>query len=217
MTLYRVAAPVAIGAAALTAAFVGCADDTHDADGHDPSLADVIYEGGATDEALAALTAAEVKQDAAKAAHITWPSNNEAVAPDPPIAFWWEVTQARRPKGVDPRWWREPRRAPSGAERAFALLLPPVLGPVRDAHAHGTPISGPAYFLVLSTEDDPKLVRVFTTALTYTPDADTWAKLKGAAKPITAVVTWADFDTNRVVQGGGPWQGEPITITIRTE
>ena len=93
-------------------------------------------------------------------------------------------------------------------------LLERALSNVPSAYAHGEPVNGPAYFLVLSTASDPKLVRVFTLASEYTPDATTWAKIAGAGAPITATILSAQFEENRVLQDGGPWESAPITFSV---
>jgi hypothetical protein len=84
---------------------------------------------------------------------------------------------------------------------------------VRTAHAHGTPIDGRAYFLVFRTEENPRLLRVFTTRLDYTPSAEAWAKLSGeGGGPITVEITGAIFEQNRIPQDGGPWLGETLSF-----
>jgi hypothetical protein len=88
-----------------------------------------------------------------------------------------------------------------------------LLGPVRAAHAHGAPMNGRGYLLVLSGPEGEVLARVFTTALSYTPDAATWDALSAEGSPITAVVTNAVFADGRVAPDGGPFAGEPITFT----
>ncbi len=64
------------------------------------------------------------------------------------------------------------------------------------------------------TDDDDKLLRVFTLDTEFTPSADAWEKLRSAGKPITATIVSAEFESNRVLQDGGPWQSAPLTFTI---
>ena len=85
---------------------------------------------------------------------------------------------------------------------------------VPEAHAHGEPISGRAYLLVFTSPSGETLVRAFTTQTSFTPDATAWADLKASQGGVSAVVTWADFESNRVLQGGGPWQGVSRTFTV---
>ena len=159
-------------------------------------LSDVIYEGGATDEALIALLAQTPKSDPAQAVGLVAPTEGETLGAATPFAFSWAVGSASR-------------RAPGALERAIGFLFR-----VREAHAHGTPISGRAYFLVCSTASNEKLLRVFTTALTYTPSADAWAKLVAAGAPIRVDIVIAIFESNRVADGGGPYGGTPRTFQI---
>lgn len=189
--------------------FGGCGDSSGTggggAGGEDP-LADVIYEAEATDEALDALLAATPKDEPAKAAVIDAPTDAEVVAAAAPIAFTWH-------DGATARIEIRPSND-SVLERLGMRLLERALSNVRPAYAHGVPVNGPAYFLVLSTADDPELVRVFTLATSYTPDATVWQKIVGAGKPITATVESAQFEENRVLQDGGPWVSEPVSFTV---
>lgn len=215
--LRRVLLASGLGSLALGAAlFIGCGDSGTDAPVDE--LADVVYEGGATDEAAEALLAGTVKNDAAQAAIFTWPSDGDILEPDAVPTFCWHVgATASNDAPARPRVGAlDPARAPSPAwDRAARAVLEPLFSGVRPAYAHGDPINGPAYFLVFSTSSDAKLLRVFTTLVDYTPDAASWDELKAAGAPITATVTWAQFDTNRIATDGGPFAGTPITFTIR--
>jgi len=148
------------GSATLTALAAGCSDDggtgaaqTSTGAGSD-DLSDVIYENGATDEALIALRSLVATSDATQGTSFTWPSEGEKLVAANPAAFWWAVGIGR----VD---------SPGFLERAVGAVLG-----VKPAYAHGMPISGRAYFLVFSTAKNAELLRVFTTALTYTSTAD---------------------------------------------
>lgn len=190
--------------ASVAAGAAGCSDDEPSSTSSTGAstgsgaedLSDVVYEGGATDEALVALLAQSPKDDATQAAGLVAPTSGETISAATPFAFSWAVGAASF-------------REPDALERAIGLLLG-----VREAHAHGTPISGRAYFLVFSTQTDTKLLRVFTTALTYTPSADAWAKLTAAGAPVTVEIVNAIFESNRVADGGGPYAGTPKTFQI---
>jgi len=201
--------------------FVGCGDSggTTDGDGENPELADVVYETGATDEALEALLAATPETDAAHAATFTWPSDGDIVTADSVPTFCWQAGPTARLDVRTPRvgvLTPAPRahHEASTFDVAARAVLGPLLAHVQPAYAHGDPVNGPGYFLVFSTASNDKLVRVFTTGLDYTPDADHWDTLKGAGAEITATVTSATFDSNRIADGGGPWNGTPIKFTI---
>ena len=46
----------------------------------------------------------------------------------------------------------------------------------------------------------------------FGPIGQGWGYIAG--EPIFAAILSAEFEANRVIQGGGPWQGEPITFTV---
>lgn len=208
---------LASGSIALAVAlFGGCGDDAATGDGGDSPLADVIYQGETTDEGLEALLAALPKDEPAKAAVFDAPLDAAILPATPAPLFQWHPggSTAVAPRPREPtRLFGSPadeNREPSLAER----LLGGALSGVREAHAHGTPISGNAYFLVFATEDDPKLVRVFTRETAYTPDAASWARMTSADKPITASILSAYFESNRVTSDGGPWESGTLSFTI---
>jgi hypothetical protein len=173
-----------------------CGDDEHDDDPGNAELADVVYEGTATDEALEAMQALTPKTGEKKA-KITTPAAGAKVA-DAPTFEWNFAAAAFAPQTV-PRRLGMPTRLP------FGMPL---------ANAHGTPMNGNGYFLVISSPSDPKLVRVFTTQTTYKPDATKWDKIKKAGGTITAVVTTGLFDNNKVISSGGPFIGDSITFDV---
>lgn len=165
-------------------------------------LSDVLYEGGATDEGLVDLLARTPIDGSAEAANILEPSAGAAL-PSAPATFSWAVgATARVPHGFEPR-----RSAPRPRTR---LGLRTLLGP-GVAYAHGAPINGRAYFLVLSTPGKAKLVRVFTMNLSFTPSASVWERVLGSGEPVTASVLSAIFENNRVAQDGGPFVGPAVT------
>jgi hypothetical protein len=159
-------------------------------------LSDVIYEGGATDEALVALVARSASFNEAEGTRFLEPADGANLPPATPALFAWAVGTVAR-------------RAPGLLERGVGLVLG-----VREARAHGTPISGRAYFVVFHTPSQPKLLRVFTTALTYTPDGAAWERLAAAGEPITVDIVNAIFEDNRVADGGGPHLGVPLHVTV---
>jgi hypothetical protein len=206
-----------LGAAAFTGAFylftftTACDDEEVGADG-------VIYQGGATDEALDALTAAQTKNDPAKALAFEEPTQDQVVDSDTPFTFIW--AEAGASASISPRELAPVRvrtedlflpkaREVDPMERAFGVLLENT--PV--AHAHGDPISGAAYYLVFSSASDKNIVEVFTTNTDYAPGPDEWAKLKGVEGSVSVRLTWAQFESNRVTEG--PWEGQPVSFSIK--
>ncbi len=204
-------------AAAWLASFTGCGDsDTEDGETQVEQIEGVVYEGGATDEALEALLAQERQSDPTKTAVFDWPSNGETLGAATPTPFCWHIGEPSGALPVQPGHLKEDLRfgLSSPRPRAVGSILFPGLP---KAHAHGTPISGPAYLIEFTGPDGAMLLRGFTTATNFLPSAEAWAGLKAAAVPITAVVTWAEFEDNRIAPGGGPWAGKAITVEIRTE
>lgn len=214
--LPRLGALFAALAAAWLTSFTGCGDDSTEDGETQVEQEGVFYEGGATDEALEALLAQERQSDPAKTAVFDWPANGETLGAATPTPFCWHIGEAtgalpeERPHlKTDLRLGLSAPR-PSNVERVLFPGLP-------EAHAHGTPISGPAYLIEFTGPDGAMLLRGFTTATNFLPSAQAWESLKAAGVPITAVVTWADFEQNRIAPGGGPWAGKAITVQIATE
>ncbi|UQA62081.1 hypothetical protein E8A73_017030 [Polyangium aurulentum] len=163
-----------------------------------PDMEGVIYAGGANDEALYALLTATAKDDPKQEAAIDTPEEGAMLPKDPAASFSWHISGT----GAS----LSPSFDPAGALREW-------LG-VRAAHAHGTPVNGRGYLLVFSVPGNDKLLRVFTTELSYTPDASAWSKLASAGAPITLTITNAIFEDSRVAQGGGPFLGEGVTFSV---
>lgn len=226
--------PALVGLAS-TAMYAGACGGGEASNGSD-APGDVIYEGGATDEALVALLAKAPKTDASQAAILDTPADGAVLPGDAAPEFTFHVggtaqrtapwsgpeielaalaAPAGRPSSEVSLGWAT---APAGRPASEASLgwaeLAALLGPVRAARAHGTPVNGRAYFIVFSTAEREGLVRVFTTKLSYTPDAEAWGKLRAAGAPITVSVLNAIFESNRVSRDGGPFAGEPVTFTI---
>jgi hypothetical protein len=183
--------------------------------------ADVIYGGGATDEAMVALGGAldqkDPIEDPARAPVLDTPAETSLPA-GTIVDFTWHFGQGsslRSPPLPD-------RGAPGGpvllriAGAAPALLGPlaELVGPPRAARAHGDPLNGTATLLVFSTKTHPELVRVFTDQTSFTPGQATWDALAAAGEEITLSLVAAVFDNNRIADGGDPVQGTRFTFTI---
>jgi len=181
-----------------------------------PLVADVVFEGGATDEAAVSLLQATLVNDPTSAANFTSPANMAVVSATSTPTFSWMTSS---PSGANDAPAKNVRvvltEPPTTAEALTRETLAVVFSGIRSAYAHGTPTSGPAYFLNFSTTANAKLLRVFTTNTSYTPDATAFGKLKGANDVIHAVITNASFDQNRIAQSGGPWKGTEITFTVK--
>lgn len=198
------------------AAIYGC---DHDHEAATPELADVLYEGGATDEALVALDSAldqkPASQDPARAPVLDMPTG--AMLPKSPMPiFTWHSGMASH---LAPHDEPVPNQAPSllrlpESSPTFRSALNELFGPIKAAHAHGDPLVGPATFLVFSTPTNPKLVRVFTNLTSYTPAQSVWDKLVATNAEITLSLIGAEFDNNRIADGGGPFQGTKYVFKI---
>jgi hypothetical protein len=227
-------------AALAAAAFPSCSSSSSDAP--DPALADVVYQGEATDEALGAMLAATVKDDPTRAANFSWQSNGDQLPLSPIPLFCWHIgtTTARVDPGVDHH-----ERALDGSPKigstveapafdaAFPRLAPPsdggarsslgaaarglaelLLSGVPTARAHGTPMSGPGFLLVFRTDKHPKLLRVFTSGTEYTPNDAAWKILTTTGELVHVDIENAEFDQNRIAQDGGPYTGSEISFTF---
>lgn len=173
-------------------------------------LADVLYEGEATDEALVELLASTPVDDASQSASFLTPAAGATLDPATVQTFTWAVGGtalriAPVPAGSS-RSARAAKRDVSWLERAAGVIFD-----VREAHAHGAPVNGRAYLLVFSTASDAKLLRVFTTELQYVPDTAAWEKLS-AAGAVSVTITNAIFEQNRVAPEGGPFVGPALQL-----
>jgi hypothetical protein len=200
---------VALVSTAMYAGACGGGDDGASSGGpSETSLDDVIYEGNAVDEALIALLSATPKADASQAAVFDAPAAGAALPGGAAPELSWQLGGAAQGRAPSPG---APARRAQGRWGALGELV----GPIRAARAHGEPINGRAYFLVFSTARREGVLRVFTSRLTYTPDAAAWEKLRSAGETITVTVLNAVFENNRVAPGGGPFEGEPLSFSIQ--
>lgn len=179
---------------------------------------DVEYGGDVTDETMVALASAldqkaPIDAPAVKAV-IDFPADMAALPKTPVVTFSWHIgaTASRSLPGSGR--WAALDASPRPAAPSFSAPLRELFGPPRAAHAHGTPFTGTATYLVFSTDTDPKLVRVLTSELKYTPSQAAWTKLTGAGKAITLTTITALFTENRVDMDGGPFKGSTATFTI---
>jgi len=178
-------------------------------------LADVLYEGEATDEALVALDSAldqkPAAEDPTRAPALDMPTATMLPKASIPTFTWHAGATAYVIPQEDrtPTLWRLPEST-STIRSGLAELF----GPVKTAHAHGTPLVGNATFLTFSTAANAKVVRVFTTLTSYTPAQAEWDKLVAANAEITLSLIGAEFDNNRIADSGGPFQGTKFLFTI---
>jgi hypothetical protein len=74
---------------------------------------------------------------------------------------------------------------------------------------------GQAFLLVFSTPQNPKVLRVFTSLLAYTPDDAHWQQLVSASQPLTLSITSATFENDQLTSDGGPHSGQTLSFTIQ--
>lgn len=194
---------------AMLALGVGASAASSSCSSHD--IDDVVFEGGASTDALETLLDAKVVDSPPDAAEFTWPTNGDIVELSPPPTFCWRqgAIEARldlpNPLRVERSMGRTAKRAPSWFDRWFG---------VNTAFADGDPLSGRGFLLVFSSAAQPEFLRVFTTLADYTPDAPHMALLTSQKGTIQAVVTTAIFADNVVTKTGGPFKGIPVTFTM---
>lgn len=183
----------------------------------DPALADVIYQGDASEKPLKALLAKAPKDDPEKGAEIDYPPNDTLIPPTPIPTFTWHprgATAVRQRLELLP-----PALAPHAPRErtAFAGFVGPLrelLGPERAAHAEEASMQGSGYFLVFSTDTEPKVLRVFTTKTSYTPDAKTWDRLASLQIWTTLTILTGAFTNDQLSPTGGPFTGPSVNFCI---
>jgi hypothetical protein len=168
----------------------------------EPNLDNVVYEGGATDEALVSVLGVAATVDEAKAPAFSEPAadGQTYAAATPPTFAWAALVASARPAPTFPD-------VPNALERLVTI---------RSAHAHGTANSGPVYLLDFTNAKGETLFRVFTTATTYTPSAAAWAKLTETGGALSLKLTAARVEDNDLVASGGPFvraAGRTFSIT----
>jgi hypothetical protein len=193
-----------------------CSSHTHGPTGQSNpvnplDISNVVYVGGATDEALLRLLDAPLKDDTRQYVVLDSPDISAPIPKDTPATFAFHLaSQAARAPAV--REKATPRRAPEWRSLDELLQL---LGPPRIAHAHGIPYNGTAYFLVISDATSNRKLRVFTAQTSYTPEEDTWQSLAQAVQPLTLKITSAFFEENEIPEDGGPFVGGTFELRIQ--
>lgn len=190
----------------------------------DPDLADVVLEGSATSPALTALLDADPIAGEARGPTITNPPADSVISAATIFTFEWTpegttATRARPADSLSPRLEKRAGAPPSLLPEdlpAAPAWLTALVGPIRTAHAHGegAEMAGRGYFLQFSTPESPRLLRVFTTHESYTPDEKAWEKLRAAGEWTKLIVVSATFFDNHMVPATGPFLGTPVEFCI---
>lgn len=198
-----------------------------------PELADVIYQGEVTDEALVDLLAKKATDNNARSPSVDSPTDSGTLPAATTPNFSWHIGGGGGGTGggggggagggdggaaiqTTPSFRFAQFAKPTRTTSASSALTPlaELLGPVRAASAHGAPFNATGYWLVFATDANPKLLRVFTDKASYQPDANAWKKLQEAGKPITLTIVAGWFDNNTISTDGGPFAGKPVTFTV---
>jgi len=184
----------------------------HHSPGGEQDLANVIYVGGVTDEALVRLLDGTPKQDARQAVIIDSPDLSAPLPKDSPATLEFHLAgqQTLRAPGLP--------RAPAASscpmwQRSFHQFLR-LLAPEGVAHAHGAAYNGPAYYLVITGADSKPILQVFTAGTSFTPEAVDWQHLAEAPQPLTLEITSAFFEENTIHADGGPFEGGTFSFRI---
>jgi hypothetical protein len=171
----------------------------------DPKLADVVFEGDATDDALATLLAVDSMPNVHIGPRITHPPTNAVMLDSEVVTFEWEADGSTA------------LRLLPEERRLIPTWLTELLGPERAAQAAPVQTTGRGYYLLFSTDEDPRLLRVFTTKTTYKPDKKAWDILRSAGMWTKLTVTSAQFWDLAMLPGSGPYAGDPIEFCIEAD
>lgn len=196
-------------ALALAPLSVACSDDSSDDPNEpgEPGTDDVVFAGGATDEALEQLLDRTAKDVAAERLVIDSPEADAVLGASEPTLIAFHGASSGR--AVPPRHYV----APSFRDRAWTDLKQ-LFGPERAAHAHGTPYSGTAYFLVVDDARGASRLRVFTGETSYEVDSATWSALAEVPQPLKLTIVSAFFEENDIPSDGGPFVGADVQFSI---
>jgi hypothetical protein len=185
---------------------------------HDPSgptaasLADVVYEEPASDEALLELVTAKTQTTGALS--ILNPAANAQVSPAAVQVFQWSELRIAANLPAHPASLQYAFALPSHPKApSLRKQLLELVGPEAEAFAHGEPTNGYAYLLSVTAEGGTAAMRVFTTKREYEPTADQWAKIKALKGNVKVTLRAAFFEDNRIKQAFGPVDAPPITYT----
>jgi hypothetical protein len=201
----------------------------HDDETTSPDFPGVIFGAQTSDEALRALLSAQPVEDPTQAAYLTSPKTGLAQPTTLPLTFEWRVgpPSSRGPASMhDHRLARHTSRQSPSGETALSLLprtepteslassLLRQLAPIGLAHAHGSPVDGRAYFLVVTDANGEPVHQVFTTGFDNVVGEATREELALAPQPLRASVLNAVFERDAIIPGGGPWRGPAIELTL---
>ena len=158
-----------------------------------------VYAGAATDEALRDLLAATPVPGSVRAPVLDVPTEGVAL-PAAPTPLTWHDGDL-----VDAR--------PLPKKSLVRLHLADLLG-VPAALAHGAALSGKGYWLVVTDAKNARILRLFTTLTSWTPDAVAWQRLQAAGGNLAITVTMGVFDDNKLASDGGPFASKTVHFKV---
>ena len=196
---------------ALAAGLAGCGDKgTATAVVAGDDLGYVVYVGQVTADALSRLVGLPAQDVASRRLVIDAPTAGAELSAQTPVAFvFGPITAQQRPTGP-----RQPARWRFGRVGRALAELGALLGPIRPAAAHTPPFNGTGTFLVVTDATGARRLQVFTDQPSFQSTTTGWATLADARQPLTLVITWAEFDEGRILDGGGPFVGGSVQFQI---
>jgi hypothetical protein len=212
-----------------SAAIYACSCSAPEPSGPPPGYEDVKLEGLVTTASLTAFVGAFESGPPAeipsRAPILEWPSDGEKLPRDPPASFCWrfgETTAARAKLPREGSAWTSLdfgplaliTPAPSAPFAAIASPLRDLFGSPRPARAAEPPYTGPATYLVFSTDTDPAFLRIFTSDIAYHPTQEVWEQMIAVRKPISLELVSVYVKSDRVLNGDGPAAGTSMQFSI---
>jgi len=173
-------------------------------------LAQVVYQGEVTDEALLRLLDSVAQPESQPHVSMCSVESGTSLPAATPIEFSFSMsTCALAPDLSGERLGQ----AMPQAEPILSRLLG-VFAPIGVAHAHGAPFNGTAYYLRVVDADGAVSMQAFTDATTYKPNQAQWTRMVESPGPLRLEIVWAEFDNNEVA-GNGPFEATPVSFQLQ--
>lgn len=168
-------------------------------------LAEVVYQGTVTDEALLRLLDRVPQPESQPQVSVCSPEAGAGVTAASPIEFSFAMHSCALVPEPSPK-----RRS---AEPVLSVLLG-ALTPIGVAHAHGAPFNGTAYYLRVLDAEGVVRMQAFTDGTAYTPNQAQWARMIESTGTLRLEIVWAEFDNNEVA-GNGPFEAPPVSFRLQ--
>ena len=209
--LCRGVRPIALGwsvsaIAICVACSAGGPDEPSEHSNVEDELAEVVYQGNVTDEALLRLLDRTPQPQSQPQVSMCSLDAGASVTAQAPIEF--SFTMSSCALVPNPSATRR-----SAAEPVLSVLLG-ALAPIGVAHAHGAPFNGTAYYLRVSDAQGVPTMQAFTDGTAYTPNQAQWTRMIESAQPLRLEIVWAEFDNNEVA-GNGPFEAPAVSFQLQ--